>query len=300
VADNDWGGALARRLATGGAAVTLVGDRPSRKKRPKGVEYTDALPSALAGAERVVVADDVDAIEARLRTMAPHLQGNHRLLTCARGLTPTTHLRASEAVLELTAVRQVAVLAGAVTPRSISKGQAGALVVGSAFPSWSAEIQGVLASDALRVYTNLDRVGVELANAISAVLGVALGAARGLKVGASIEATALTRGAAEMDRLVTGFGGKAGTAFGLAGLGVLAEAAFSGSGDAIEAGVALAKGEDLADFGALKDLAQRLAARAGTRKLRAPMVQAVAALMTGKLPVDMMFQMLMTRASRAE
>jgi glycerol-3-phosphate dehydrogenase (NAD(P)+) len=248
----------------------------------------------------VVVADDVDAIEARLRTMAPHLQGNHRLLTCARGLTPTTHLRASEAVLELTAVRQVAVLAGAVTPRSISKGQAGALVVGSAFPSWSAEIQGVLASDALRVYTNLDRVGVELANAISAVLGVALGAARGLKVGASIEATALTRGAAEMDRLVTGFGGKAGTAFGLAGLGVLAEAAFSGSGDAIEAGVALAKGEDLADFGALKDLAQRLAARAGTRKLRAPMVQAVAALMTGKLPVDMMFQMLMTRASRAE
>lgn len=298
--DNPWGTALARRLALGGGDVALVGDRPSRKKRPKGVRYTADLAEALGAAERVVIADDVDGIEARLTAMAPHLQGNHRVLTCARGLTPTTHLRASEAVLRLTAVRQVAVLAGAVTPKSISKGLAGALVIGSAFVQWSAELQQVLAADALRVYTNTDRVGVELANAIAAVLGVALGAARGLGVGPSSEATALTRGVAEMDRLVIGFGGQAGTAMGLAGLGVLAEAAFSGEGDAMHAGLALARGDDIAGFADLRALAERLAARAQAEGVRAPMAQAVAALMTDTLPVATLFQMLMTRASRAE
>lgn len=298
--DGAWGDALARRLAAHGAHVQLVGDAPSRTRRPKNVSYTTDLQAALAAAERVILAEPVDGIEARLLQMRPWLQGNHRLLTCARGLTPQAHERASAAVLRLTAVRQVAVLAGAVTPAELIAGRAGALVIGSAFPSWSAELQEVLMGEHLRVYTNLDAVGVELANAMAAVLCVALGAAHGLKVGPSISATAVTRGAAEMDRVVTALGGKAGTAFGLAGLGVLAEATLSGGGEGFDAGVALTSGPAPEAAAELAALARRLAARTEALKLRAPMIQAVAALFAGKLPAEQMFTLLMTRSARAE
>lgn len=298
--DGPWGDALARRLAAADQQVHLVGDKASRKRRPKNITYGTDPEAALAVAERVILADSIDGIEARLVQIRPFLQGNHRVLTCARGLTPTAHERASAGVLRLTAVRQVAVLAGAVTPTQLSKGKAGALVIGSAFPSWSAELQAVLMGEQLRVYTNLDAVGVEIANAVATVLCVALGAARQLGVGPSISATALTRGAAEMDRVVTALGGQAGTAFGLAGVGVLAEATLSGVGEAFEAGMTLGRGEAADDLTELADLAARLAARAGALKLRAPMVQAVAALFGGQLPAAQMFKMLMTRSARAE
>lgn len=295
-----WGDALARRLAAAEQQVTLIVPKPSRKKRPKGITASTDLAAALAGAERVVLAEDINGIDARLREMAPHLQGNHRVLACARGLTHDLHRRPSEAIQAYTCVRQIAVLAGAATPKSVSKGDAGALVIGSAFPAWARELQTVLTAEALRVYTNADAPGVEMAAAFSAILGVAMGTARGLGVGASTEATALTRALAEMDRLVTGFGGRPGTAFGLAGLGVLAEATLSGAGEPMAAGVALAKGESTEAFTDLTDLTYRMAARADSQKLRAPMTQAVAALFSGRLAADDMFKMLMTRMARAE
>ena len=43
-----------------------------------------------------------------------------------------------------------------------------------------------------------------------------------------------------MDRVITGLGGRSGTAYGLAGLGVLGEMLFDGTGAAMEAGYALA------------------------------------------------------------
>ena len=298
--DGPWGDALARRLAAADQQVTLICAKVTRKKRPKGITASTDLSGALANAERVVLAEDINGIDARLQEMAPHLQGNHRILTCARGLTHGDHCRPSEAVVAHTAVRQIAVLAGAATAKSVSKGDASALVIGSAFPAWANELQTVLAADALRVYTNDDAPGVELSAAFSAILGVGMGVARGLGVGASTEATALTRALAEMDRLVTGFGGRPGTAFGLAGLGVLAEATLSGAGEAMAAGSALAKGEPLDAFSDLADLSQRMAARADTQKLRAPMTQAVAALFTGRLPADQLLKMLMTRSARSE
>lgn len=298
--DGPWGDALARRLAGADQQVTLICAKVTRKKRPKGITASADLGAALAGAERVVLAEDINGIDARLREMAPYLQGNHRILTCARGLTHDLHRRPSEAVRAYTAVRQIAVLAGSATPKSVSKGDAGALVIGSAFPDWANELQTVFTADALRVYTNGDAPGVELAAAFSAILGVGMGVARGLDVGASTEATALTRALAEMDRLVTGFGGRAGTAFGLAGLGVLAESTLSGAGDSMAAGIAMAKGESTAPFSDLADLAHRMAARAETNTLRAPMTQAVAALFAGRLPPEQLLRGLMTRSARAE
>ncbi|MCA9541837.1 MAG: NAD(P)-binding domain-containing protein, partial [Myxococcales bacterium] len=240
IGDGEWGRALARRLARAEHAVHLVGRRRIGARAPKDVEHTTDLGAALAGLERVIIAVPIDQLESMLTRAAPHLGGHHRVVAASRGLTPGTHLRASEALRAMTAVRQVAVLAGAADADALRRKTPAAVVIGSAFPAWAAEIQAALVSPSLRVYTNSDTVGVELANTMAAVLAVALGAARAMGVGASAEATALTRAVAEMDRTVQALGGQANTAYGLAGLGVLAELLFEGESPSLKAGAALA------------------------------------------------------------
>ena len=126
-------------------------------------------------------------------------------------------------------------LAGAADADALKKASPVALVVGTAFSSWADEIQIALTSKSLRVYTNQDMIGVELANVVATVVGVALGIARSLSIGAAAEATAVTRALAEMNRVISGLGGRPGTAYGLAGLGVLGEILYDGSGAAMKA-----------------------------------------------------------------
>lgn len=302
VGDGPWGRALARRLARGGAAPLLVGTQRIGARVPKGVVHTTDLSAALDGTERVILAVPVARLEALLAEAAPRLRGDHRVLTAIRGLTPKTHLRPAEAVAALTAVRQIAVLAGAADPEALRQKTPAALVVGSAFPTWATEVQQALMAPSLRIYTNSDPIGVELASLMALVLGVALGIARAMAVGPATEATALTRAVAEMDRVVRGMGGRANTAYGLAGLGVITELAFDGGREPFRVGAALARGEVELAGGAfeLRSAARALAARAARQRIAAPMVTAIDALFDGHLRADEAMRGLMTRSASAE
>lgn len=303
VGDGRWGTALAARIGAAGHPVRLVGLARSRKKRPANVKHTTDLASALKGSERILVAVPIGDIEGLLREAAPHLQGNHRIITTARGLSPETHWRASEAVQELTCIRQVAVLAGSADAGALEAERPAALVVGSPFERWADEVQDTLGSASLRVYTNSDLIGVELSNALATVVGVAMGAIRSLAYGPATEATALTRAVAEMDRLVCGLGGRSGTAHGLAGLGVVSDLVLSGEGVSFEAGLALGQGKPGGVAEAHPELlegARTMAARARSHGLRAPMVEVVRAMLEGEVTPEEAGRRLMTRVSRSE
>jgi glycerol-3-phosphate dehydrogenase (NAD(P)+) len=72
-----------------------------------------------------------------------------------------------------------------------------------------------------RVYTNSDVIGVELGGALKNVVAIAAGICHGLGFGHNSIAGLITRGLAEMMRLVVACGGRAETMVGLAGLGDL-------------------------------------------------------------------------------
>ena len=300
--DTPWGAAIARRLAANHPVDLVARGRTGRWPKAITRHAWSAMPEVLAGVERLVLCAAIDSVPDALRSMAPHLRGDHRMLTVARGLTPDEHLRASEAALSYTAVKQLAVLAGAADPDALRRNQPVALVVGSAYPTWAEEVQDALASKTTRIYTNDDPIGVELANTLASLLAVAMGAARTTGVDAATEATALTRAMAEIDRLVRGLGGHANTAYGLAGLGVLTTLVFEGRGDAFEAGIHIAKGdlEAARAHAELVEAARTLSARARSQRLRAPMVDAVNALFAGKVDAATAMSALMSRASRSE
>ena len=106
----------------------------------------------------------------------------------------------------------------------------------------------------------------------------------------------------QFDRLVVGLGGRANTAYGLAGLGALTTQLFAAQGDAIEAGAALARGETEAAraHGELVEAARTLSERAAAQRLRAPMVDAVNGLFEGRLGAAEALAALMSRAVRSE
>ncbi len=82
-------------------------------------------------------------------------------------------------------------------------------------------MQALLASTLFRVYTNCDTIGVELCGSLKNVIAIAAGLSDGLGYGENAKATLVTRGLAEMARIVAECGGDARTCWGLAGLGDL-------------------------------------------------------------------------------
>ena len=79
----------------------------------------------------------------------------------------------------------------------------------------------MLSSRELRIYTNGDPVGVQLAAALKNVMAIAVGIGDSLGLGTNARAGLITRCLAEIRRLVMARGGEEGTASGLAGLGDL-------------------------------------------------------------------------------
>lgn len=301
IGEDPWAQALTRQLRAGGGEVQLWTEADSAQFAAD-LPLTRDLEGALARVERVIVALPPALFEPRVERLAPHLRGDHRICTSCRGLSPYSKLRATEVILQRTVVRQVAVLAGAAEAETLEGCHPAALVIGTPFSSWAQELQGALASANLRIYTNPDMAGVELANALSAVVGVALTAARALKMGGATEATALTRAVAEVDRVTQALGGRANTAFGLAGLGVLSTFLFEERGLIFEAGQALASKQPLdpVAFGALGEAAQVLSGAAEAAGVRAPMLTAVAALFAGRIDAEQALGALMRRSHRAE
>jgi glycerol-3-phosphate dehydrogenase (NAD(P)+) len=80
-------------------------------------------------------------------------------------------------------------------------------------------VQAALMTASFRLYTNADVVGVEVCSALKNVVALAAGASDGLGYGDNTKAALITRGLAEMGRLVAAQGGQLATVTGLAGLG---------------------------------------------------------------------------------
>jgi glycerol-3-phosphate dehydrogenase (NAD(P)+) len=83
-------------------------------------------------------------------------------------------------------------------------------------------LQEILSRHArMRVYSSVDRFGVELAGALKNAYAVAAGICDGLQLGDNAKAALLTRALTEMVRLGVALGGQPDTFLGLAGIGDL-------------------------------------------------------------------------------
>src|SRR5262249_45594183 len=80
-------------------------------------------------------------------------------------------------------------------------------------------VQGAFAGSTFRVYTSTDITGVEIGGAAKNVIAIAAGVTDGLGLGSSSRAAVITRGVAEVARLVAKMGGDRQTVSGLSCVG---------------------------------------------------------------------------------
>lgn len=315
-----WGTALSIHLARGGHDVLLwsrdarVGAaieekrlHPRRLKGipiPAGVRVTPHLERALAHSETAIVAVPCASFRSLLAAAPAHLE-NRRFLSAAKGIEPETLKRMSEILLEFHPSAQVAALSGPTFAEGVARGDPSAAVVAGA--GLARELQREFSSPLFRLYSSEDLVGVELAGALKNVVAIAAGIVSGLGFGHNTLAALVTRGLAEIGRIVRASGGQERTIAGLAGIGDLMLTCTGRESRNRRVGEEIGRGRPLSEVLAdMPEVAEgvrtclampKIAAAAG---VEAPIAQAVLGVLHEGVPAREAVERLMTRALKPE
>jgi glycerol-3-phosphate dehydrogenase (NAD(P)+) len=159
----------------------------------------------------------------------------------------------------------------------------------------------------LRVYTNTDVVGVELAGAMKNIIAIAAGIIDGIKLGDNTKAALLTRGLAEITRLGVAMGARPQTFAGLTGLGDLVTTCISPKGRNRSFGERIGKGQTLeqaqrATESVIEGIAtcESVVALAARYDIEMPITQAIYEVLFENKPVQTAIAELMGRQLKAE
>lgn len=222
---------------------------------PTSIRVTSNLDEALGGAEIVIGAMPSTHARNIFAQAMPHLSADLIFISATKGLEPSTHLRISRVLAQVLLQKKdvhgphrMAVLSGPSFAAEAARGEPTAVVLASDDAALGAYLQAELAGPAFRLYTNDDVLGVEMAGAMKNVIAIAAGTCQGLGLGTNALAALVTRGLAEMSRLVTALGGKPETLSGLAGLGDLVLTCTGTQSRNRHVGIELGKGRPLASI----------------------------------------------------
>lgn len=188
---------------------------------PDAVMVTDTLEQALEGAQLIVVAVSVAGARSVLVALSTLAVSVPVVLACkgfelGTGLLPHT---LAEAVLP--PGTPVLSLSGPSFASEVAAGHPTALVLASENEAALRWILPALHHSHLRLYSNNDPTGVEVAGALKNVIAIAAGMSDGMGLGLNARAALITRGLAEIRRLGEQLGARPETFLGLAGVGDL-------------------------------------------------------------------------------
>lgn len=175
----------------------------------------------------------------------PAAEGPVAAISAVKGIEAGSFRTMTEVIAGFWPGAKTACLSGPTFAKEVAAGLPAAVVVGSEDAEFARAIQAAFATTSLRLYTNSDLRGVELSGALKNCIAVAAGAVEGLGVGSNSMAALITRGLAEIGRLVAACGGQAQTVAGLAGLGDLVLTCHGQLSRNRRVGVELAKGRSL-------------------------------------------------------
>ncbi|MEO1008922.1 MAG: NAD(P)H-dependent glycerol-3-phosphate dehydrogenase [Planctomycetota bacterium] len=264
--------------------------------------------AALAGTGLIVCAIPVQHIRAVFERLADRVEPGAAVVSVAKGIEAGTLLRPTEVIAEaIGGDRPLATLSGPTIAAELARGLPATMVAASEDAAFAARVQQWFAARYLRVYTNEDLVGVELAGAIKNVIAIAAGILDGLQAGFNAKSALLARGLAEITRLGNAMGARTETFFGVAGVGDLTTTCFSPEGRNRACGEALGKGRTLEQhLAATRHVVEGVHTTSGVVELaqrhgvEMPICEAVnAVLFDGLDPVDAI-GMLMSRTPKEE
>jgi glycerol-3-phosphate dehydrogenase (NAD(P)+) len=277
---------------------------------PEAVVVSSELEKVVEGAEILVSVMPSQHCRAVFERMRPLLPPQALVISATKGLEEGSLLRMSE-VIRLVLNREsaaIGALSGPSFAQEVARGDPTAIAVASQDTNLLRTVQQEFSDPRFRVYTNSDVVGLELGGALKNIIAIAAGICDGLGLGHNSVAALITRGLAEMTRLVVACGGRADTMAGLAGLGDLVLTCTGGLSRNRSVGAELGRGKKLPDIisnmhGMVAEGIFTTTAAVGlahARKVEMPITQQMYAILhEGKSPREAIEQ-LMSRSGKSE
>ena len=217
---------------------------------PPSVRVSNSVEEVLAGVRIVILAVPSHVYRQVLSHILPLLNADMWFVSATKGIENETLMRMSEVIADVARPRFVpciAAISGPTFALEVARGEPTALVVASPDESLRLYLQRELSAPRFRLYTNPDLIGVEISAAVKNIIAIAAGVVEGLGLGSNPAAALITRGLAEMTRLVVACGGRRETPSGLAGLGDLVLTAYGSLSRNRRVGVALGQGKNIDD-----------------------------------------------------
>ena len=313
-----WGTALACVARRAGRRVTLwsrdpavsaaiAGERANPVYLPglaldAGIEASPDL-AGLAACDAILLVCPAQAV----RSVAARLPGRAPVVICAKGIEAASGLLMPEVLAEVLPGRHLAMLSGPSFAEETVRGLPTAVSVATDDPALGEPLSAALGGGLFRPYWTNDVIGVALGGAAKNVLAIAAGIVEGRGLGNNAAAAMVTRGFAEMARLGRALGGELETMTGLSGLGDLVLTCTGPLSRNRALGVALGRGETLAQHLAGRRqvvegqaTAPAVLARAARLGIEMPICATVDAILHGGAAVDDAIRALLARPLRPE
>lgn len=232
-----WGTALAVLLSNNGHEVTVWSIDPEevlmlkdyREQRdklpgvmvPSTVEFTTDMEMALSGKDMAVCAVPSPFVRTTMKKASTYIAGGVIVVDVAKGIEDNTYKTMTEIIGEECPQARIGILSGPSHAEEVGRKIPTTIVAGSKDREVAETIQDTFMNEVFRVYTSPDVIGIELGGSLKNVIALAAGMVDGLGFGDNTKAALMTRGIAEMSRLVTAMGGHIETLAGLSGIGDL-------------------------------------------------------------------------------
>ncbi len=193
---------------------------------PETVMPTNDLREALERAEIVVSVMPSHHCRSLFEQLQGYLERDMFLVSATKGLENETLMRMTEVISQVVRssrgfTPRIGALSGPSFAKEVARGDPTAIAIATTDTELAHTVQREFSDPAFRVYTNDDVIGVELGGALKNIIAMAAGVCDGLGLGHNSIAALITRGLAEITRLVLAAGGRRETMAGLAGLGDL-------------------------------------------------------------------------------
>lgn len=288
-------------------------------KLPEGLLFEADDERIMDGADLIVSAvpcQFMRSIWNRLNSYAPE---NVPIVSVTKGIENGTLLRPSQILGEILdggrgardegRGRRFAVLSGPTIADELARRLPATACAAAEDEELAEKIQHTFSDGVpwLRVYSNTDIVGVELAGAMKNIIAIAAGIIDGAGIGDNAKAALLTRGLAEITRLGLAMGAKQETFSGLTGLGDLVTTCISPKGRNRSFGERIGKGQTTEQaLGANESVVEGVATcksvveLAGKYDVEMPITEAVHEVLFENKPVQRAIADLMGRQLKAE
>jgi glycerol-3-phosphate dehydrogenase (NAD(P)+) len=317
-----WGTALAQVCARAGREVVLWARESdvveAVNTRHENSVFLPGLPldplirattdlADLAASDLVLAVAPAQHTRSTLEAFSPHAREGLPILLCSKGVEQGSLKLMTEVLAETVPQAQPAVLSGPSFAGEVARGLPTAVTLACPEAGCAEDLAEAIATPTFRPYFATDMIGAEAGGAVKNVLAIACGIVEGRGLGRSAHAALITRGFAELTRLAVALGGEPETVAGLCGLGDLVLTCSSPQSRNMSVGLALGRGQTLAEALAGKlSVAEGVASAPAVRDLakklgvETPICEAVAAILAGQVGVDDAIRGLLSRPLREE